>query len=1261
MRQLQRSFVFLLSFLIPLPVFALRVEPPAETGLEELLQLELEAPPELPPVAAGAEEQTAEPFPKKSLLERIRAALRGHPGGPLVIEEFAASLDGNRFTVNRYLYSLDLVNEENRRRSEEKPALLLIEVVASHGTDPVSRISKTLRAYAGGPLTSSQLSALSGVDLFHLKTYQAGALVIQENARRSALVPAGPSILFIDRGSIDPIQSLAIRDRTTLAKSYDRLQERRDYLVAWVALVRVLQRLPYSGELYWTMARLFGGRAEMSYNVFSASRGGLFKRFQKKGPAGWLATLPHPYQQKEPDPEIQQQLPAAILKARQDIEKIPRWKPKPKTPAPPLSLAVRLDQLSPTALRGFLQAIRSLKQRQMDLLVFSLAYLERYGEWPGERQMATGLGLTHERIRQLHDELIARVAALERPPVFIPLTKEKKRNRPYLLDNVAQVRQELEKRLADLPPLPPELPGESPEAEETGVPADILQVLRLHPGGPVMVGQLAELAKVSESMLAYYGYRELIDQENAKRGTGEDQRPAIRLVRKPKRRASKGRGGESRRQDIIEVLGNYPGGKITLEQLAELAGVGTRTLFTHHVQQLVEEENGRRATAGEGKLPIEVTRKPRPPAPSVSKVVEALKAHPGGFLTREELVSLAGVASSNLGTWYRGSIEEENARRLREKDERPPIRLITEYEKTAIPKIQKALQEHPGGRLTFQELEGLTEMSTVENYDPHGLIEEENARRASEKPARQPIKMTKRVKGIRALLISSLRNHPGGPLTAVELARLAGVGVHNLYLFGWRDLIAQENGLRESENPRRPPMVASEAGTPRSLPVVVSALRRHPGGPFVLNDFSVFSEVSTNTLIALDYRHLIFKENARRVAQEPGRPRIEIPPERTRDSLEAVVTALHQHPGGALTVEELVTLADIGLTTLSRLDYHGLIAEENAARELEEPRRQPIVLLGPGLPKALVEMIKVLRAHPGGLVTRVQVAQLAGISKDTATNYDFRSLVAQENAQRVIDQRTPLEVRRGEAEVEAVIVAALQKHPGGPLIAKELAGSAEVTEGALISHDYRGLIALENERRTKEEQDRPLIVPPPLQNRNEDPLASITAALREHPGGALAPQELAALADVHLVTLERHGYEQLIVQENARRAEAENSKPEIELKIPPDKPALEKILAFLRGHPGGPLTVAEFVAGAGVSRATLTWWHDYRALVDQENAKRLLEEPRRPPIQIVAGSPGAASGLEEWVREASPASPDSLSDRLDADVLEASLSRASGA
>lgn len=418
---------------------------------------------------------------KGRIRERLREVLRNHPGGPLTVDALAASMEARVSTIYFLLKTSGLLAEENARRAVEEPLLPPLQLIGSQAADVVSRIVTALQGHPGGPLSSERLAALAGVDLVTLKTYHASALVLQENARRKDLVPPGEAVLFIDQTPTDPIRLLKPRSQMVLAKRYDRWAAGRDYLIAWLALVRVLQRLPYTGELYWVLTRLLrpGTEERTGYAVFTVQRIGISERLKRRGLLGWLEVIPHPYRRMDPEPQVQEQLPEAVSQARQDLERLPRALSRRKPP--PVPWHARLDQLDSQTQRDWLKIVRALTPRQLDVLVYCLACQERYGSWPTEAESAQALGFTRERGRQLYNALWQIFSPLEpRARALIPAPRMRQRSRALVLDNVEQVRQEIIRRVELLGPdqaaesepadgLEPEADGGQPSAPSSRV------------------------------------------------------------------------------------------------------------------------------------------------------------------------------------------------------------------------------------------------------------------------------------------------------------------------------------------------------------------------------------------------------------------------------------------------------------------------------------------------------------------------------------------------------------------------------------------------------------------------------------------------------------------------------------------------------------------------------------------------------------------------------------------------------------------------
>ncbi|GEM_PF-3641897 len=137
----------------------------------------------------------------------------------------------------------------------------------------------------------------------------------------------------------------------------------------------------------------------------------------------------------------------------------------------------------------------------------------------------------------------------------------------------------------------------------------------------------------------------------------------------------------------------------------------------------------------------------------------------------------------------------------------------------------------------------------------------------------------------------------------------------------------------------------------------------------------------------------------------------------------------------------------------------------------------------------------------------------------------------------------------------AKIVKALRSHPGGLLMATDLAKRAGVGRVALYTHNYRSLVAAENKRRAGMKRPRLAIELREYQEHTEDPEQAIVKALRSHPGGRMTVEALAKLAGVGKLTLYNYNYRSLVEAENQRRAGMKRPRPAIILLRPGRPPS----------------------------------------------------------------------------------------------------------
>ncbi|MDO8730070.1 MAG: hypothetical protein Q7J69_02635 [Candidatus Omnitrophota bacterium] len=137
----------------------------------------------------------------------------------------------------------------------------------------------------------------------------------------------------------------------------------------------------------------------------------------------------------------------------------------------------------------------------------------------------------------------------------------------------------------------------------------------------------------------------------------------------------------------------------------------------------------------------------------------------------------------------------------------------------------------------------------------------------------------------------------------------------------------------------------------------------------------------------------------------------------------------------------------------------------------------------------------------------------------------------------------------------AKIIKALRSHPGGRLMATDLAKLTGLGRVALYTHDYRSLVAAENKRRAGMKRPKLAIELREYQEHTEDPEQAIVKALRSHPGGRMTVKELAKRADVGELTLYNYNYRSLVEAENKRRAGMRRPRPAIILLRPGRPPS----------------------------------------------------------------------------------------------------------
>ncbi|MBI3333776.1 MAG: hypothetical protein HYZ93_06785 [Candidatus Omnitrophica bacterium] len=173
----------------------------------------------------------------------------------------------------------------------------------------------------------------------------------------------------------------------------------------------------------------------------------------------------------------------------------------------------------------------------------------------------------------------------------------------------------------------------------------IEQALLNHPGGPLGVLELAELAGVGVATLYRHQFREIAERVNAQRLKAK--RPAVIL---------------DSAAAIEQALLNHPGGPLGVSELADLAGVSTFALYRHQFREIAERVNAQRRKA---KRPaVELPKEQEHTEDPAAAIEQALLNHPGGPLGVYELADLAGVSRQTLYDHrFREIAERVNAQR----------------------------------------------------------------------------------------------------------------------------------------------------------------------------------------------------------------------------------------------------------------------------------------------------------------------------------------------------------------------------------------------------------------------------------------------------------------------------------------------------------------------------------------------------------------------------------------------------------------------
>ncbi len=325
-----------------------------------------------------------------------------------------------------------------------------------------------------------------------------------------------------------------------------------------------------------------------------------------------------------------------------------------------------------------------------------------------------------------------------------------------------------------------------------------------------------------------------------------------------------------------------------------------------------------------------------------------------------------------------------------------------------------------------ERLEDYDLREAFEGFRPSGLEEKEN-------PGHSAWLQTDR------LIDNFLRGHPGGPLTEKELA--AGIDRHprTMANHNYKDRVRAENTRRVSLNPPLPPIFLDRRE------VIITALRKHPGGFLTAKQLAKLTTLSTTALDHNGYRTLIDEENAVRLKRGPFVMPI------TLTARKAIIAALQRHPGGSLRLNWLISLAKVDRKTLRNHDYRTLIKEENTRRSQQKPPRPAIQLPRVGNPSVVVaagQEERVLETHRTSF--EIKLADFDGIEGGilvvNGQNRYFRSI---ENRFFRINLETGVR---------------LEPLPNRDLLADILFGLSQLTAEMMNRHPPRSVVQMAQEK-----------------------------------------------------------------------------------------------------------------------------------------------------------------------------------------------------
>ncbi|MBP9854679.1 MAG: hypothetical protein KBD53_07420, partial [Candidatus Omnitrophica bacterium] len=409
---------------------------------------------------------------------------------------------------------------------------------------------------------------------------------------------------------------------------------------------------------------------------------------------------------------------------------------------------------------------------------------------------------------------------------------------------------------------------------------NIREVLRKHPGGLTSAQKIAVLVGINWQTLRKYDLRKLIIEENKRRKKEEFSRELIRLPET---------GNQVERLKALRNVLRKLEGAVTSTLLARKLNVTTTTIFKYDFRKLVEEENDRRKID-------EPTRKllTLPDVKSAEERKEEIRntlKEMEGQITARMVAKKLDVAESTLHKFeYKKLVEQENIRRGIEE---PKLKLLVlppemKSQEDRQEEIRNALKTLDGqiNVAMMAEKVGVS-YGTIINNGGIELVNEENERRKKEEEGRELLNL--HIKKTQEEQIRDMRNalkEMDGKISLDILGKKLGYSSSSFSLYGYSDLVKEENERRAKVEPKRGLLITTVKSKEERAEEVRSVLRTMDGR---ITKTMIAAElgVSASSKFLDNYRELVREENIRRLAEERNRAMLTLAGIKTEEEIRA--------------------------------------------------------------------------------------------------------------------------------------------------------------------------------------------------------------------------------------------------------------------------------------------------------------------------------------------------------------------------------------